>query len=228
VMNADGTSNRQLTFTVDRHEHEPALSPDGRQLVFITSQSGLRSISKMNIDGGGVKELVRNVGMNSNPRVSPDSQWVFYNSRDETGSTAFWKVPFDGGQPVKVKEKGPCRLSPDGNLFVCSYRDAAPDAPVKLLVASATNGETVRMLDWPRGTNAVYWSPDGKAVDYVAERDGLWNIFRLTLDNGKEQKLTDWQTPTPLWHFAWSRDARQLAITRDTRIDKLVLIQNFR
>jgi serine/threonine protein kinase/dipeptidyl aminopeptidase/acylaminoacyl peptidase len=228
VMNADGTNSRQLTFTVDRHEHEPALSPDGRQLVFITSQSGLRSISKMNIDGGGVKELVRNVGMNSNPRVSPDSQWVFYNSRDETGSLAFWKVPFDGGQPVKVKENGPCRLSPDGKLFVCSYRDAAPDAPVKLLVASATNGEAVRMLDWPRGTNAAYWSPDGKAVDYVAERDGLWNIFRLTLDNGKEQKLTDWQTPTPLWHFAWSRDARQLAITRDTRIDKLVLIQNFR
>ena len=62
----------------------------------------------------------------------------------------------------------------------------------------------------------------------MAEREGLSNIWRLPLTGGKEQKLTDWQTPATIWYLAWSRDGRQLAVTRDTRKDQLILIQNFR
>ena len=228
VMNADGTGNRQLTFTVDRHEYEPSLAPNGRQLVFMSFQAGLRNIWRMNIDGGGARELVHNVDGFANPHVSKDSKWVFYNSRDETGNTALWKVPFDGGQPIKIREKTLCRLSQDGKLFVCSQRDPTPDAVAKLLVVSSESGDIVRTLDWPRGTNAVYWSPDGQSVDFIAERDGYSNVWRLPLAGGKEQKLTDLQTPQRLWDFAWSSDGRQLAFTRETSTNDLVLIQNFR
>ncbi len=62
----------------------------------------------------------------------------------------------------------------------------------------------------------------------MAERDGISNIWRMTLANGRERKLTDFQTPASLYHFAWSNDARQLSITRDTNNEQLVLIQNFR
>jgi hypothetical protein len=50
----------------------------------------------------------------------------------------------------------------------------------------------------------------------------------LNLSTRREQKLTDWQTTAPLWWFAWSRDGKQLAVTRDTQTNHLVLIQNFR
>ena len=84
------------------------------------------------------------------------------------------------------------------------------------------------MLDWPKGADTVIWSPDGRAVDYIAERDGLTNVWRMTLANGRERKLTDFETPAALFHFAWSNDGRQLSITRDTNSDHLVLIENFR
>jgi serine/threonine protein kinase/Tol biopolymer transport system component len=228
MMNADGTGNRQLTFTVDRHEHEPSLSHDGRHVVFLSFHAGLRNLWRMNIDGGGTKELVHNVDAFANPHLSPDSQWIFYNSRDETGNRAFWKVPFEGGQPVKVRDNTSCRLSRDGKWFICAHRDLVPESVPKLVVVSAESGDVTRMLDWPRGTNALYWSPDGQALDFIAERDGSTNIWRLPLAAGKEQKLTDWQVSSPLWHFAWSNDGRQLAITRDTHSKELVLIQNFR
>jgi Tol biopolymer transport system component len=228
IMNADGTGSRQLTFTADRHEHQPSLSPDGRQLAFTMFQSGLRSIWLMNIDGGGAKELVRNISGFANPTFSPDAQWIYYNSRDENGNPSFWKVSVDGGQPVKVREKTPCRLSNDAKWFACSYREPRVDAFLKLYVVSAATGETVRTLDWPKGAETVSWSPDGQAVDYIAERDGISNVWRMTLTNGRELKLTDFQTPAQLYHFAWSNDARQLSITRDTNNDQLILIQNFR
>ena len=132
VMNADGGGNRQLTFTPDRYEHQPSLSPDGRQIVYETFQAGLKSIWRMGIDGDGAKELVHNVSSYAEPVVSPDSKWVYYNSRDENGNPAFWKVPFDGGQPVKVREQSSCRLSHDGKLFACGYHDPSPDVSTKL------------------------------------------------------------------------------------------------
>jgi Tol biopolymer transport system component len=190
--------------------------------------SGLRTIWKMNIDGGAAKELVRNVSQFAEPQFSPDSQWIFYNSRDENGNPSFWKVSPEGGPPVKVREKTPCRLSPDAKWLACSYREPVADSFLKLYLVSFESGKTVRTLDWPKGTETIYWSPDGQAVDYIAERDGISNIWRMTLATGRERKLTDFQTPASLYHFAWSKDARQLSITRDTNNDQLVLIQNFK
>ena len=227
-MNADGTGARQLTFADDRHEHQPSLSPDGRQIAFTMFHSGLRSIWKMNIDGGGAKELVRNVSLFAEPRFSSDAQWIYYNSRDENGNPSFWKVSAEGGAPVKVREKTPCRVSPDGKLWARSYREPTINAFLTLYLVSADSGETVRTHYWPKGANNLYWSPDGKAVDYISERDGISNVWRMTLANGKEHKLTDFQTPATLFHFAWSNASRQLSIVRDTNNEQLVLIQNFR
>ena len=230
VMNSDGTGNRQLTFTADRHDHQPSLSPDGRHVVYVVvHQAGLRSIWRMSMDGGGARELVRNVDQFADPQVSPDSRWVYYNSRDEAGHPCFWKVPFDGGQPVMVRAKTPCRLAPDGGRLACSYRDlAVADAITKLQIVPASGGDPTRTLDWPKDANALYWSPDGQSLDFIAERDGVPNVWRLSLASGREQRLTDWQTNVPLWWFAWSRDGKQLAVTRDTQTTHLVLIQNFR
>ena len=228
VMNADGSGNRQLTFTADRHEHQPAISPDGRYLVFLMFHSGLRSIWRMGIDGGGAKELVRNVGEFAEPRISPDSQWVYYNLRDESGLPAFWKVSVEGGEPVKVREKSYCRMSRDDKLLACAVREPAPDAEVQLQIITAADGKIVRTLKWPGDTDAVFWSPDAQGLDFIADRDGLPNIYRLTIATGKEQKLTEWQTPALLRHFAASNDSQQLAVVRDTRTTEILLIQNFR
>ncbi len=229
IMNADGTGNRQLTFTTDRHEVQPELSPDGRYVVFLVAYpTGLRSVWRMSIDGRGAKELVRNVDRFAEPHVSPDLQWVFYNSLDESGSSAFWKVPFDGGDPVKVRERATCRLSPDAKWFSCAHRDFAPDAPLKVLVVPAAGGDPVRTLDFPQNAHSLHWSPDGQAFDYIAERDGMTNVWRMPLEGGKEQKLTDWQTAVEVWDFAWSRDSRTLAVTRDNEDHELILIENFR
>ncbi|HVF29659.1 MAG TPA: hypothetical protein VNA22_01765 [Pyrinomonadaceae bacterium] len=229
IMKSDGTGSRQLTFTTDRHETQPSLSPDGRHIVYLTTtQNGLRGISRIGIDGSGTRELVNNVDQRPDPQVSPDSRWVFYNTRDDTGQWAFWKVPFDGGEPEKVRDKMPCRLSPDGTRFLCFYQDPVPDTPPKAMIYLATGGNPQYSFPWPKGVNALFWAPDGEAIDFVAERGGIANIWRMGLDGSGEKKITDFQTHAPVWAFAFSRDAKQLAITRDTQTNHLILIQGFR
>ena len=64
-------------------------------------------------------------------------------------------------------------------------------------------------------------------MECVLTRDGASNLWRLPLDGGKARQLTDWKTDFIYWH-AWSRDGKQLAVSRGTETMDLVLIQNFR
>jgi Tol biopolymer transport system component len=98
VMNADGSSPKQLTFGTDANQY-PSVSPDGRYVVFETNRGVGWSIWRMNSDGGAPKELTRNSGQFSFPQVSADGRWVFYSGPDSSGKQVPWRVPIDGGTP---------------------------------------------------------------------------------------------------------------------------------
>jgi TolB protein len=182
----------------------------------------------MNADGGAPKELVRNAWQFSYPQVSPDGRWVFYAAPDAAGRKVMWRVGLDGGAPEQVtrKETGSAFLSPDGGLLLYYYRES-PDAHAKIEIAPSAGGDPVRVLDSPDDTHHAGWSPDGRSVVVMKDTDNASNLWALPLDGGKPRQLTDWKSDRIFW-FAWSRDGRQLAVTRDTRRDQLILIQNFR
>ena len=51
VMNQDGSGQKQLT--VEAHSDlQPAVSPDGRQVTFISNRAGAFNVWRMNPDGG--------------------------------------------------------------------------------------------------------------------------------------------------------------------------------
>jgi Tol biopolymer transport system component len=240
AANADGSGSKQLTFDAHR-DGAPAASPDGRFIVFLTRRPpGRGGIWRMNADGSEAKMLVRNTGhLPLPPRFSPDSRWVLWRfHRDGAGKTSVWKVSVEGGEPVKLLEKevSSPSLSPDGKHLAVFYREPGPNSPPKILIFPAEGGEPARSLDLPPDANEplfgapdqpLGWAPDGRALDFVLTREGASNIWRLSLDGGKPRQLTHWKTDWIL-HFAWSRDGRQLAVTRSTATYDLVLIRDFR
>jgi Tol biopolymer transport system component len=230
VANADGTGARQLTFEPNADGY-PAVSPDGRFIVFMTNRSVGWSLWRMNADGSEARELVRNIDQHAQPEVAPDSRWVFYASEDSAGKDGLWKVSAEGGAPVKVLEKtvGSPSISPDGRQLAAFYRDPEPNSPLKILIMPAEGGEPLRTLDTPPGMSPMRlrWSPDGQAVDIIVTREEASNLWRLPLAGGKPRQLTDWKTDLTYW-FAWSRDGRTLAVSRGNETLDLVLIENFR
>jgi hypothetical protein len=58
---------------------------------------------------------------------------------------------------------------------------------VQLQIVTAADGNIIRTLKWPGDTDAVFSSPDAQALDFIADHDGLPNIYRLTIATGKEQ-----------------------------------------
>jgi serine/threonine protein kinase/Tol biopolymer transport system component len=227
VMNADGSTPRQLTFGTAVNSF-PFVSPDGRYIVFETNRGVGWGVWRMNADGGGLKELVRNAGQFSFPQVSPDGQWVFYAALDPSGKRLMWRVPIDGGAPEQLTQKDAslATLSPDGKLMFYYYREN-PDASSKIEIVPATGGAPVQVIDSPKDTHDAGWSPDGRALVVVKDTDNVSNLWTLPLDGGKPRQLTDWKTDK-IFGFVWSRDGRQLAVARGDTFSDVVLISDFK
>ena len=97
VMNADGTGHRNLTtgnITVDGRsladskEEQPAWSPDGTRIVYVSDRSGGdNDVWVMNADGTGHRVLHDNNGPESKPEWSPDgSRIIFVHNTGRPGT----------------------------------------------------------------------------------------------------------------------------------------------
>jgi Tol biopolymer transport system component len=72
----------------------------------------------------------------------------------------------------------------------------------------------------------VRWSPDGQSLTYTAHRDGIPNIWAQPLVGGPAKQLTDFKSEGRL-RFDWSRDGKQLVLSRHVWTSDLVLLRNF-
>lgn len=184
----------------------------------------------MDTDGGNLKQLTDGPG-DVLPQSSPDGRWVVFHSLG-SGAFSVWKVSIDGGEPVRVTDRftlGPT-VSPDGSLIACFYREDQPNAPFKIGIMPFAGGDFVKVLDIPRSINGpagLRWTPDGRALSFIDTINGVSNIWSLPLDGGKPVQVTDFKTDQIFW-FDFSRDGRQLALSRGTQTSDVVLIRDFR
>ena len=185
----------------------------------------------MDTDGGNLKQLTEGPGGRF-PQSSPDGRWVVFHSTP--GSFRAWKVSIDGGEPVRLTDKWTSNptVSPDGSLVACWYRDddQQPNTPMKVAIIPFAGGDPVKVFDVPSSVNlaaGLRWTPDGRALNYIDTINGVSNIWSLPLDGGPPKQLTDFKTDQIFW-FDFSRDGKQLALSRGTQTSDVVLIRDFR
>ena len=70
------------------------------------------------------------------------------------------------------------------------------------------------------------WTPDSRALAYIDPRRNF-NIESQPVDGDPPSQLTNFDTDR-IFRFAWSRDGKQLAMTRGNVSRDVVLISNFK
>ncbi|MFN2502450.1 MAG: DPP IV N-terminal domain-containing protein [Pyrinomonadaceae bacterium] len=226
----DGKNQKQLTANGSTNLY-PWATADGRYIIFTSTRArSTRSIWRMDPDGGNLKQLTEGPG-DVFPQSSPDGRWVVFVST-RSGFVRVWKVPIDGGDPVRLTDKWTQNptVSPDGSLIACFYREDQPNAPVKVAIIPFAGGEPVKVLDIPHTVNGpagLRWTPDGRALRFVDTTGGVSNIWSLPLDGGPPKQLTAFEDDQIFW-FDYSRDGRQLALSRGTQTSDVVLIKDFK
>ena len=155
----------------------PALSPDGRAMVYASDATGALELSLVNLVGGSAEvPLTNDRGQNMQPAWSPDGQWIAFHSRRRGG---VWIVPSTGGAPQQVVEFGSDPAwSPDSATIVFTS-DAGGLAGQSALWTIRRDGSGRRQLTRigqpPGGHRAPAWSHDGRHIVFVVTRGG-WDM----------------------------------------------------
>ncbi|MCI0489521.1 MAG: winged helix-turn-helix domain-containing protein [Blastocatellia bacterium] len=236
-MNPDGSDRVRLTADAGQDNTDPAVSRDGRYIVFTSNRTGTTQIWRMDIDGRNQKQLTfgeeRREGAQS-AALSPDGKEVFF-IKIGAGSAAIWKVSIEGGTPVPVSRltdastEGSISISPDGRWLayrhVSVQAEAGSEGSTVQIGVLPTDGSTrPRLFDLPMRRPIIQWSVDSAAFYYAAGTFKSSSLWRQPLDGGEPQKVAEF--PDRIFNFAWSRDGKNLAVSRGRQQGDAILITN--
>ena len=105
-------------------------------------------------------------------------------------------------------------ISPDGRLivFTRTWVDKVKDQSRSNLWLVDVEGTRVRELtSGPYSDSAPVWSPDGRKIAFISDRDGSSQLHVMWLDTRETAQLTHLQQAPS--NVEWSPDGKQLAFT---------------
>jgi len=77
-------------------------------------------------------------------------------------------------------------------------------------VLHASDGSLLHIIDEPKlGAWNFYWSPDGKALDYLSAEDEFADVWEQPLAGGQPTRMTHFGSGE-VSDFHWSRDGKRL------------------
>jgi Tol biopolymer transport system component len=172
--------------TVTGTAWRPALSPDGKYVVYVRRDGTARSLRMRQLGTERDVELAASADLADRIQtasVTPDGSFVDF-IRGNGDDTTLWRMPFLGGTPRRILDRvsSPIGWSPDGRRF--AFVRASFNGPSALLIADAdgTNERTLARRTLPaqflslasRSTPSAQgaavhpaWSPDGRAVAMI-------------------------------------------------------------
>ncbi len=228
LMNADGSSRKQLTST-SHNDILPTATPDGKYIIFASNRSstGRVNIWRMNTDGTNIVQLTDGAD-ESLPVPTADSQWILYVSGGndaEVEQKTIWKVSINGGESVQLTTNPSfgTDVSPDGTQFVCWYKPDK-DSPFQAALIPINGGQPTKFLEINPGS-PLRWTPDGKAVTYIKTQNSVSNIWSQSVGGEPPKQITNF-TAEQILFFDWSKD-NHLVCTRGITVREAVLIKNF-
>jgi Tol biopolymer transport system component len=207
------SQDKKLTQSSLRNGN-PAVSPDGKWIVFTAGQfrSWKRNLYKMPIGGGPATQLTSLDSGAYGPAWSPDGKRIAFTG-DKTGGRAVWVVNADGGEPRMLADSD----MEGGQGYPLTW------APGNRILFTARGGKTFAIDPDAGGKQALpkddefftqgqpFYSPDGARVA-VRGNGGVWVVSAA--DGVGELRIKE-----DLSLLGWHPDGRSLIVlTRDRQI----------
>jgi hypothetical protein len=200
VMRADGSGVTRLTNTETAVEQQPAWSPSGAKIAFVSNRDGNDEIYVMNTDGTGVTRLTDNPAADGAPAWSPDGTKIAFQS-DRDGLLKIYVMKANGAgvtlltktlfsqcthvTPYCPAARSPA-WSPNGAKIAFAHRFG--DFGAASLDVMNADGSGITRITGAGFTHRVSWSRTGKiAFDaysgnneiFVVKPDGT-GLIQLT------------------------------------------------
>jgi Tol biopolymer transport system component/DNA-binding winged helix-turn-helix (wHTH) protein len=224
IWSLDPTTRQRQRLTTDpADDYQPAVSPDGRTVVFASNRAGKPGLWSMSRDGREPRRLT--TGGDTRPSFAPDGKWVaFQRSGVETTPWMVFRLRLETGDVQQVTAPSTMRpdVSPDGRLvahywmtperWVMAVTPVEGGVPTHIFPVESTHSERV-----------VHWMPDGRSLTYIDGVGGASNIWLQPLDQTPRRQLTSFTSGT-MATFDWSSDGSKLAWLQVQEVRDIVAV----
>ena len=207
----DPSTPRGLFFAT-----EPAWSPDGRRIAFVSKRDGVSHVYVMQEDGTAVRRLTDARAEDAGPTWSPDGRRIAFAREG-----SLFVVAASGGRARRLGSALAGRVadpawSPDGESIAFAYR---PDDSVheEIWVARADGGHPRRVSKLQALSGSPSWSPDSRRLAFGSNAQaGHFEIYSLATDGSGLRRET--RSSIDTIEPAWAPDGQEIAFSRDGAI----------
>ncbi|MGD8397928.1 MAG: DPP IV N-terminal domain-containing protein [Anaerolineae bacterium] len=188
---------------------QPALSANGRFLVFRNLDSGHLGLGILDTRTGDMHDLTAHAE-DSAPAWSPDgAEIVFASNKHGDRKWRLYAI-----SPGEVRGEGqewalgrmPAWSSPGDRIAYHGCDQRGDNCGVWVM---KPGGFSPARLTTDTSDTAPAWSPDGSRVAFVSARTGNWEIWLVDIATGQERRVTDHEATDVA--PAWSPDGQQIA-----------------
>jgi serine/threonine protein kinase len=205
-----------------------AISPDGKYILQVVSDSGLESLWLRNVPTNSNAQVIPGADVHyTGLRFSPDANYLYF-VRSEAGNRELeylYRTPVLGGTPQRLVTDidSNVSFSPDGKQFTyVRFNNPDPDK-FRLMVRDVESGREKVLVNGPVG-EGLYdpaWSPDGRVIAcYSLQRGGaLTSLVAVDVNTGNQRVFFHSDTAV-LSRPAWLPDGNGLlALAADQGFD---------
>lgn len=181
----------------------PAWSPDGSQIMFMSSMNGNPELFVTDASGQRPKRVTFSSGASTSPSWNPKTgQQVAFVS-DRGGIPQLYVMNSDGSSQTKIDlaDKGYVidpAWSPNGQLLAFSWR--RPNGNYDLYVMEIATRQLVELTRDVGRNERPSWAPDGRHLIFESTRTGTRQIWSMLADGTSARQLTmQGQNESPNW-----------------------------